>query len=178
MHPIASFIQRALLRKQAIVLPSVGILQIVRQPATFIDDGIRLTAPSDYILFEQTENSENISLVEALANHYHVTIYQAQESYRLWLEEVLDGEKLYIESVLTINMVDNTIALDNHFATCFNPLKNDRVVVQERVQSPLRALQPPRNSNPTTGAVIAIVLGCIAMAYLIYYVVTHTDLIR
>lgn len=110
VNEVNKLIYNALAEHNAVTLPRIGSLSIVRREAKI--EGSRVVAPTFAVEFKSAEGG--VSLCEIIASVANISAAEAEDIYLRWLDKVREGNTLTISGVGTLRdrsfIVDTTLA--------------------------------------------------------------------
>lgn len=178
MHPIAAIIQRELLGRRAVMLPSIGTLCLVRQGAQLTDNGARLMPPIERV--EIDTQASALSILDAICFWLHINEYQAIDLYNQWFDTASENDQIIeIESVGTIFLEESRFEQTLEFSQQLNPFAERRLLVAAYTnrKTPAELRRPTRRSNSTLLS-LSIVVAALAVLFIIYLVLNQLGLIQ
>ncbi len=129
MSTVDKVIFDALAKRQNVVLPGVGSLEVKRRKAKKVSDN-RIIPPQNVVVFNTEEIAEGESIVYLLATSEDTDDREARAKYKSWLEEAASDKGLNIRNVGEISDEKFVIAQPLHAA--LNPSKDEVIVMEEK----------------------------------------------
>ena len=148
VNEVNKIVFNTLVTHQAISLPGIGTLTIVRRSATMRSKRV-VTSPSYAIEFSSREYG--LSLVDAIAQCAKISTENAEDIYTRWLSKVKDGNKIVINNIGTIT--DKSFIADVTILSTLNIDSNNILKIRAK-----------RNKCPYVIAIITIVVAMAAAA--------------
>lgn len=115
VNEVNNIIYNLLVDEQAVHLPGIGTLSVVRRSAQL--ESSDLIAPPSYVI-EFSSHAVATSVVDAIAMEGSTDIMGAEDIYSRWLDKVRNGNTLSIEGVGTLR--DKSFVADPAFIAMFN----------------------------------------------------------
>lgn len=147
VNEVNKLIYNALAEHNAVTLPDVGSLRVVRRAAQM--EGNRVVAPTFAIEFSSAE--EGLSLCDIIASVANVSANDARDIYLRWLDKVREDNTLTISGVGALK--DKTFVSDSSLVKALNIADRTPIKIHHR-----------RKSYPYIAAIVVLLLG--AGAYL------------
>lgn len=177
MHPIAAIIQRELLGRRAVMLPSIGTLCLVRQGAQLTDNGARLMPPIERV--EIDTQTSALSILDAICFWLHINEYQAIDLYNQWFDTASENDQIIeIESVGTLFLQESRFEQTLEFSQQLNPCSQRRLLVAYSNRKTPPELRRPILRNNSALLWLSIVVAVIAALFIIYLVLNQLGLIQ
>jgi hypothetical protein len=136
MSSVDKVIFDALAKRQNVVLPDVGSLEVKRRPAKKLSED-RIIPPQNVVVFTTDEIAEGESVVSLLASTGEYNTDEVENVYRSWLDGASLDEGIEIEGVGDIRGGKFIVASALHGE--LNPADNEIVIERERNLGPLWA---------------------------------------
>lgn len=150
VNEVNKLIYNTLAEHNAVVLPRVGSLGVVRRMAKM--EGNRVVAPTFAVEFSSAE--EGVSLCDFIASVANISSTEAEDIYLRWLDKVKEGNTLTISGVGTLR--DKSFVTDTELQKALNIAGKTPIKIHSRSQKPYI----------TIAAVLVALLGIVA--YLFY----------
>ncbi len=129
MSTVDKVIFDALVKRQSVVLPGVGSLEVKRRKAKKVSD-TRIIPPQNVVVFNPAEIAEGESVVFLLAAAEDIDDREARTKYKSWLESAGSDNGLDIDEVGGIKDEKFVIAPPLHAA--LNPTNEEELIVMEK----------------------------------------------
>lgn len=143
-------IYNTLAEHNAVVLPRVGSLGVVRRMAKM--EGNRVVAPTFAVEFSSAE--EGVSLCDVIASVANISSSEAEDIYLRWLDKVKEGNTLKISGVGTLR--DKSFVTDTELHKALNLADKMPIKIHSRSRKPYIAI----------AAVVVALLGVGAYLFL------------
>ena len=127
VNEVNKLILNTLLEYNAVTLPSVGSLVVVRHAAK-MEGKSRVVAPSYGVEFKSAECG--YSVVDAIVSVANVEMSEANDIYLRWLDKVKEGNTLNISGVGTLK--NKSFVADNALLAALNPATAKVVTIHRR----------------------------------------------
>ena len=114
VNEVNKLIYNTLAEHNAVVLPRVGSLGVVRRMAKM--EGNRVVAPTFAVEFSSAE--EGVSLCDVIASVANISSSEAEDIYLRWLDKVKEGNTLTISGVGTLR--DKSFVTDTELQKALN----------------------------------------------------------
>ena len=132
VNEVSKLIYNALIRHQAIYLPEVGSISIVRHSAT-ASSKRELVAPQYSVEYSLDNHAK--SLVDIISEVASVDISRAEEIYSRWLDKVKEGSVVEIDRVGTLR--DKSFTANKTFVDALNSFSQPLHVSRRRSSTPI-----------------------------------------
>ncbi len=129
MSTVDKVIFDALAKRQNVVLPGVGSLEVKRRKAKKVSE-TRIIPPQNVVVFTPEEIAEGESVVYLLAATGGANEEEANTLYQSWLENARSGKGVNIKDAGEIADGKFVIAQPLHIA--LNPAKEEEIIVMEK----------------------------------------------
>ena len=143
VNEVNKLIYNALAEHNAVTLPRIGSLSIVRREAKI--EGSRVVAPTFAVEFKSAEGG--VSLCEIIASVANISAAEAEDIYLRWLDKVREGNTLTISGVGTLR--DRSFIVDTTLAKTLNLGSSAPLKIHTRSRKPYLLI----------AAVVVILLG-------------------
>jgi nucleoid DNA-binding protein len=143
VNEVNKLIYIALAEHNAVTLPRVGSLLVVRREAKM--EGGRVVSPTFAVEFKSAE--DGVSLCDIIASVANISATEAEDIYLRWLDKVREGNTLTISGVGTLR--DKSFIVDTALAQVLNLAKSTPLKIHSRSRKPYLLI----------AAVVAILLG-------------------
>ncbi|MBQ5829746.1 MAG: hypothetical protein IIW45_06050 [Alistipes sp.] len=150
VNEVNKLIYNSLAEHNAVVLPRVGSLGVVRRMAKM--EGNRVVAPTFAVEFSSAE--EGVSLCDVIASVANISSSEAEDIYLRWLDKVKEGNTLTISGVGTLR--DKSFVADTDLQKALNLADKTPIKVHSRSRKPFIAI----------AAVVVALLGVCAYLFL------------
>ena len=150
VNEVNKLIYNTLAEHNAVVLPSVGSLGVVRRMAKM--EGNRVVAPTFAVEFSSAE--EGVSLCDVIASVANISSSEAEDIYLRWLDKVKEGNTLTINGVGTLR--DKSFVTDTELQKALNLADKAPMKIHSRSRKPYLAI----------AAVVVALLGVGAYLFL------------
>lgn len=150
VNEVNKLIYNTLAEHNAVVLPRVGSLGVVRRMAKM--EGNRVVAPTFAVEFSSAE--EGVSLCDVIASVANISSSEAEDIYLRWLDKVKEGNTLTISSVGTLR--DKSFITDTELQKALNLADKTPIKIHSRSRKPYIAI----------AAVVVALLGVGAYLFL------------
>lgn len=150
VNEVNKLIYNSLAEHNAIVLPRVGSLGVVRRMAKM--EGNRVVAPTFAVEFSSAE--EGVSLCDVIASVANISSSEAEDIYLRWLDKVKEGNTLTISGVGTLR--DKSFVTDTELQKALNLADKTPIKIHSRSRKPYLAI----------AAVVVALLGVGAYLFL------------
>ena len=150
VNEVNKLIYNTLAEHNAVVLPRVGLLGVVRRMAKM--EGNRVVAPTFAVEFSSAE--EGVSLCDFIASVANISSTEAEDIYLRWLDKVKEGNTLTISGVGTLR--DKSFVTDTELQKALNIAGKTPIKIHSRSQKPYI----------TIAAVLVALLGIVAYLFL------------
>ena len=150
VNEVNKLIYNTLAEHNAVVLPRVGSLGVVRRMAKI--EGNRVVAPTFAVEFSSTE--EGVSLCDVIASVANISSSEAEDIYLRWLDKVMEGNTLTISGVGTLR--DKSFVTDTELQKALNLADKTPITIHSRSRKPYIAI----------AAVVVALLGVGAYLFL------------
>ena len=150
VNEVNKLIYNSLAEHNAVVLPRVGSLGVVRRMAKM--EGNRVVAPTFAVEFSSAE--EGVSLCDVIASVANISSSEAEDIYLRWLDKVKEGNTLTISGVGTLR--DKSFVADTDLQKALNLADKTPIKVHCRSRKPFIAI----------AAVVVALLGVCAYLFL------------
>ena len=120
----------------SVLLPSVGILSIQRNPSQIMSDGYTITPPYDSLILEDhNSNNYNVDIVHVIADTNNVEYNIAYNCWNEYLDFEAGDNILTVENLAMIDLINGELlAIDPVFALFLSP-DNEIQTMQPIVQT-------------------------------------------
>ena len=150
VNEVNKLIYNTLAEHNAVVLPRVGSLGVVRRMAKM--EGNRVVAPTFAVEFSSAE--EGVSLCDVIASVANISSSEAEDIYLRWLDKVKEGNTLTISGVGTLR--DKSFVTDTELQKALNLADKTPIKIHSRSRKPYIAI----------AAVVVALLGVGAYIFL------------
>lgn len=150
VNEVNKLIYNTLAEHNAVVLPRVGSLGVVRRMAKI--EGNRVVAPTFAVEFSSAE--EGVSLCDIIASLANISSSEAEDIYLRWLDKVKEGNTLTISGVGTLR--DKSFVTDMELLKALNLADKAPIKIHSRSRKPYLAI----------AAVVVALLGVGAYLFL------------
>lgn len=150
VNEVNKLIYNTLAEHNAVVLPHVGSLGVVRRMAKI--EGNRVVAPTFAVEFSSAE--EGVSLCDIIASVANISSSEAEDIYLRWLDKVREGNALTISGVGTLR--DKSFVTDAELQKALNLADKTPIRIHSRSRKPYLAI----------AAVVVALLGVGAYLFL------------
>ena len=150
VNEVNKLIYNTLAEHNAVVLPRVGSLGVVRRMARM--EGNRVVAPTFAVEFSSAE--EGVSLCDIIASLANISSSEAEDIYLRWLDKVKEGNTLTISGVGTLR--DKSFVTDMELLKALNLADKAPIKIHSRSRKPYLAI----------AAVVVALLGVGAYLFL------------
>ena len=150
VNEVNKLIYNTLAEHNAVVLPRVGSLGVVRRVAKM--EGNRVVAPTFAVEFSSAE--EGVSLCDVIASVANISSSEAEDIYLRWLDKVKEGNTLTISGVGTLR--DKSFVTDAKLQKALNLADKAPMKIHSRSRKPYIAI----------AAVVVALLGVGAYLFL------------
>ena len=150
VNEVNKLIYNTLAEHNAVVLPRVGSLGVVRRMAKI--EGNRVVAPTFAVEFSSAE--EGMSLCDVIASVANISSSEAEDIYLRWLDKVKEGNTLTISGVGTLR--DKSFVTDTELQKALNLADKTPIKIHSRSRKPYLAI----------AAVVVALLGVGAYLFL------------
>lgn len=151
VNEVNKLIYNTLAEHNAVVLPRVGSLGVVRRMAKM--EGNRVVAPTFAVEFSSAE--EGVSLCDVIASVANISSSEAEDIYLRWLDKVKEGNTLTISGVGTLR--DKSFVTDTELQKALNLADKAPMKIHSRSRKPYLAI----------AAVVVALLGVGAYLFLV-----------
>lgn len=134
VNEVNKLIYNTLAEHNAVVLPRVGSLGVVRRMAKM--EGNRVVAPTFAVEFSSAE--EGVSLCDVIASVANISSSEAEDIYLRWLDKVKEGNTLTISGVGTLR--DKSFVTDTELHKALNLADKTPIKIHSRIRKPYIAL--------------------------------------
>ena len=150
VNEVNKLIYNTLAEHNAVVLPRVGSLGVVRRMAKM--EGNRVVAPTFAVEFSSSE--EGVSLCDVIASVANISSSEAEDIYLRWLDKVKEGNTLTINGIGTLR--DKSFVTDTELQKALNLADKTPIKIHSRSRMPYIAI----------AAVVVALLGVGAYLFL------------
>ena len=150
VNEVNKLIYNTLAEHNAVVLPRIGSLGVVRRVAKI--EGNRVVAPTFAVVFSSAE--EGVSLCDVIASVANISSSEAEDIYLRWLDKVKEGNTLTISGVGTLR--DKSFVTDTELQKALNLADKAPIKIHSRSRKPYLAI----------AAVVVALLGVGAYLFL------------
>lgn len=150
VNEVNKLIYNTLAEHNAVVLPRVGSLGVVRRMAKM--EGNRVVAHTFAVEFSSAE--EGVSLCDVIASVANISSSEAEDIYLRWLDKVKEGNTLTISGVGTLR--DKSFVTDTKLQKALNLADKTPIKIHSRSRKPYIAI----------AAVVVALLGVGAYLFL------------
>lgn len=150
VNEVNKLIYNTLAEHNAVVLPHVGSLGVVRRMAKM--EGNRVVAPTFAVEFSSAE--EGVSLCDVIASVANISSSEAEDIYLRWLDKVKESNTLTISGVGTLS--DKSFVTDTELQKALNLADKTPIKIHSRSRKPYIAI----------AAVVVALLGVGAYLFL------------
>lgn len=130
VNEVNKLIYNTLAEHNAVVLPRVGSLGVVRRMAKM--EGNRVVAPTFTVEFSSAE--EGVSLSDVIASVANISSSEAEDIYLRWLDKVKEGNTLTISGVGTLR--DKSFVTDTELLKALNLADKTPIKIHSRSRKP------------------------------------------
>lgn len=134
VNEVNKLIYNTLAEHNAVVLPRVGSLGVVRRMAKI--EGNRVVAPTFAVEFSSAE--EGVSLCDIIASLANISSSEAEDIYLRWLDKVKEGNALTISGVGTLR--DKSFVTDAELQKALNLVDKAPIKIHSRSRKPYLAI--------------------------------------
>ena len=134
VNEVNKLIYNTLAEHNAVVLPRVGSLGVVRRMAKM--EGNRVVAPTFAVEFSSAE--EGVSLCDVIASVANISSSEAEDIYLRWLDKVKEGNTLTISGVGTLR--DKSFVTDTKLHKALNLADKAPIKIHSRSRKPYIAI--------------------------------------
>lgn len=134
VNEVNKLIYNTLAEHNAVVLPRVGSLGVVRRMAKM--EGNRVVAPIFAVEFSSAE--EGVSLCDVIASVANISSSEAEDIYLRWLDKVKEGNTLTISGVGTLR--DKSFVTDAELQKALNLADKTPIKIHSRSRKPYIAI--------------------------------------
>lgn len=134
VNEVNKLIYNTLAEHNAVVLPRVGSLGVVRRMAKM--EGNRVFAPTFAVEFSSSE--EGVSLCDVIASVANISSSEAEDLYLRWLDKVKEGNTLTISGVGTLR--DKSFVTDTELQKTLNLADKTPIKIHSRSRKPYLAI--------------------------------------
>ncbi|MBR3590726.1 MAG: hypothetical protein IKJ20_07535 [Alistipes sp.] len=134
VNEVNKLIYNTLAEHNAVVLPRVGSLSVVRRMAKM--EGNMVVAPTFAVEFSSAE--EGVSLCDVIASVANILSSEAEDIYLRWLDKVKDGNTLTISGVGTLR--DKSFVTDTELQKALNFADKTPIKIHSRSRKPYIAI--------------------------------------
>ncbi|MBR6631753.1 MAG: hypothetical protein IKK89_07405 [Alistipes sp.] len=134
VNEVNKLIYNTLAEHNAVVLPRVGSLGVVRRMAKM--EGNRVVAPTFAVEFSSAE--EGVSLCDVIASVANISSSEAEDIYLRWLDKVKEGNTLTISGVGTLR--DKSFVTDTKLHKALNLADKTPIKIHSRSRKPYIAI--------------------------------------
>lgn len=134
VNEVNKLIYNTLAEHNAVVLPRVGSLVVVRRMAKM--EGNRVVAPTFAVEFSSAE--EGVSLCDVIASVANISPSEAEDIYLRWLDKVREGNALTISGVGTLR--DKSFVTDAELQKAINLADKAPIKIHSRSRKPYLAI--------------------------------------
>ena len=149
VNEVNKLIYNTLAEHNAVVLPRVGSLGVVRRMAKM--EGKRVVAPTFAVEFSSSE--EGVSLCDVIASVANISSSEAEDIYLRWLDKMKEGNALTISGVGTLR--DKSFVTDAELQKALNLADKAPIKIHSRSRKPYIAI----------AAVVVALLGVCAYLF-------------
>ena len=150
VNEVNKLIYNTLAEHNAVVLPRIGSLGVVRRMAKM--EGNRVVAPTFAVEFSSAE--EGVSLCDVIASVANISSSEAEDIYLRWLDKVKEDNTLTISGVGTLR--DKSFVTDAELQKALNLADKTPIKIHSRSRKPYIAI----------AAVVVALLGVGAYLFL------------
>lgn len=143
VNEVNKLIYNALAEYNAVTLPRIGSLSVVRREAKI--EGGRVVAPTFAVEFKSAD--DGVSLCNIIASVANISAAEAEDIYLRWLDKVKEGNTLTISGVGTLR--DKSFIVDTTLTKTLNLSSSAPLKIHSRSRKPYLFI----------AAVVAILLG-------------------
>lgn len=143
VNEVNKLIYNALAEYNAVTLPRIGSLSVVRREAKI--EGGRVVAPTFAVEFKSAD--DGVSLCNIIASVANISAAEAEDIYLRWLDKVKEGNTLTISGVGTLR--DKSFIVDTTLTKTLNLGSSESLKIHTRSRKPYLLI----------AAVVAILLG-------------------
>lgn len=143
VNEVNKLIYNALAEYNAVTLPRIGSLSVVRREAKI--EGGRVVAPTFAVEFKSAD--DGVSLCNIIASVANISAAEAEDIYLRWLDKVKEGNTLTISGVGTLR--DKSFIVDTTLTKTLNLSSSAPLKIHSRSRKPYLII----------AAVVAILLG-------------------
>lgn len=134
VNEVNKLIYNTLAEHNAVVLPRVGTLGVVRRMAKM--EGNRVVAPTFAVEFSSAE--KGVSLCDVIASVANISSSEAEDIYLRWLDKVKEGNTLTISGVGTLR--DKSFVTDMELQKALNLADKTPIKIHSRSRKPYIAI--------------------------------------
>lgn len=134
VNEVNKLIYNTLAEHNAVVLPHVGSLGVVRRMAKI--EGNRVVAPTFAVEFSSAE--KGVSLCDIIASLANISSSEAEDIYLRWLDKVREGNTLTISGVGTLR--DKSFVTDAELQKALNLADKTPMKIHSRSRKPYLAI--------------------------------------
>lgn len=134
VNEVNKLIYNTLAEHNAVVLPRVGSLGVVRRMAKM--EGNRVVAPTFAVEFSSAE--EGVSLCDVIASVANISSSEAEDIYLRWLDKVKEGNTLTISGVGALR--DKSFVTDAELQKALNLVDKAPIKIHSRSRKPYLAI--------------------------------------
>lgn len=143
VNEVNKLIYNALAEYNAVTLPRIGSLSVVRREAKI--EGGRVVAPTFAVEFKSAD--DGVSLCNIIASVANISAAETEDIYLRWLDKVKEGNTLTISGVGTLR--DKSFIVDTTLTKTLNLSSSAPLKIHSRSRKPYLII----------AAVVAILLG-------------------
>lgn len=156
MNTVDKVIYDALVKRQNVVLPGVGSLEVKRRRAKKVSDD-RMIPPQNVVVFTEDEVAEGESVIYLLSSAGGIDENESKALYESWLESARSDKGIDIKEVGEVRDGKFVIAQPLHIA--LNPTQEETVVMKKE-----------NNGSPLwIWILLGLVLAGVALVLLSYF---------
>lgn len=134
VNEVNKLIYNTLAEHNAVVLPRIGSLGVVRRMAKI--EGNRVVAPTFAVEFSSAE--EGVSLCDIIASVANISSSEAEDIYLRWLDKMKEGNALTISGVGTLR--DKSFVTDAELQKAINLADKAPIKIHSRSRKPYLAI--------------------------------------
>ena len=134
VNEVNKLIYNTLAEHNAVVLPRIGSLGVVRRMAKI--EGNRVVAPTFAVEFSSGE--EGVSLCDVIASVANISSSEAEDIYLRWLDKMKEGNALTISGVGTLR--DKSFVTDAELQKAINLADKAPIKIHSRSRKPYLAI--------------------------------------